>query len=637
MKKTLYNLPLLLVTGLLLIGLYSCEEFFNPDQETIIPDEGGLRDWEDYRAAELGIYKLQQDLVNQLLVLGELRADLLEVTPNADKDLLEIYNFNISPDNKYASPQGFYRLIGACNNLASRLESAHPEVVDPTVPYQELSRYDRLYGEVICMRAWAYFNAVRIFEKVPYIWQNLTHAESIEEYVNTGMTVIDTMRVKYGPDGYTNDTIYNDTVQLERKFLDLHMVVDTFTHQIEERVKLAGVLHNEEGVNDNSWEVIIWNESAKNCLMGQMFLHVNNLSRAREYIEKITEYRKYNQIYGTNVPYIIDSKFGEKNWKNIFLNYEQDEHILTVWFDMEYDQQNDLQYMFSDVFPNRFMLKPTAKAVSYWENIWNEQQITEDFNNPDRSKMWKVGYRGDFYRGHGVSYAYSTGGIHFMTQDVKDMFKLQREGKDRELREMMGNVDTVVHKYSLGKDRFDQDAFFPIYRAAGMHFYYAELFARGVFYNEGSFGSEINKCLAVINDGTHDFYASENNRSRRPQGIRGRVGFGGLQRIFEYDKITTPDKIIYIHDPFTNEIIGHYSFGVNLGAKQNYLEDQLLEEKAREMAFEGERFYDLVRIAKRRGDPAVLADRVAGKFSGSKAEQIREHLMNERNWYIHPW
>ena len=63
----------------------------------------------------------------------------------------------------------------------------------------------------------------------------------------------------------------------------------------------------------------------------------------------------------------------------------------------------------------------------------------------------------------------------------------------------------------------------------------------------------------------------------------------------------------------------------------------LLDEKAREMAFEGERFYDLVRIAKRRGDPAVLADRVAGKFSGAKAEQIREHLMDEHNWYIHPW
>ena len=36
----------------------------------------------------------------------------------------------------------------------------------------------------------------------------------------------------------------------------------------------------------------------------------------------------------------------------------------------------------------------------------------------------------------------------------------------------------------------------------------------------------------------------------------------------------------------------------------------------RELAFEGERFYDLMRVAQRRGDNAYLADRIAAKFSG---------------------
>jgi hypothetical protein len=41
-----------------------------------------------------------------------------------------------------------------------------------------------------------------------------------------------------------------------------------------------------------------------------------------------------------------------------------------------------------------------------------------------------------------------------------------------------------------------------------------------------------------------------------------------------------------------------------------------------------------MRVAKRRNDPSFLADKVAAKFSGSQAEQIRELLKNEENWYV---
>jgi hypothetical protein len=67
---------------------------------------------------------------------------------------------------------------------------------------------------------------------------------------------------------------------------------------------------------------------------------------------------------------------------------------------------------------------------------------------------------------------------------------------------------------------------------------------------------------------------------------------------------------------------------------QELLEDKIIEEKARELAFEGERFYDLMRVAKRRNDPAFLAERVSAKYPSGQREQIYNLLMDERNWYI---
>src|SRR5512133_97363 len=160
----------------------SCQGFLNPDQELKITEDKLFNDWYEYRSAEMGLYALQQQLVEQILVLGELRGDLLTITPNADPDLVEVYNFNMSKENKYASPTNFFKLISACNSFIRVLKKSHPEILNPQA---QVTNYDRLYGEVLCMRAWAYFNAVRIYGKVPFIPESLTSMTEIEQFVNS--------------------------------------------------------------------------------------------------------------------------------------------------------------------------------------------------------------------------------------------------------------------------------------------------------------------------------------------------------------------------------------------------------------------------------------------------------------------
>ncbi len=203
MKSTKKHTKIL--TGIFVITIFllaSCTDYFNPDQEIYIAEDQLLDDWYEYRALELGLYGLQQDLAEQLIILGELRADLLTITENADADLVEIYNFNTSKDNKYTSPTNFFKLISSCNNFIRLLAQTHPEVNDPA---QAVTNYDRLYGEALCMRAWAFFNAVRIYGKVPFIHESLTNMDEVQDFLNSTEPYIDSVDIVFNRDGYNND------------------------------------------------------------------------------------------------------------------------------------------------------------------------------------------------------------------------------------------------------------------------------------------------------------------------------------------------------------------------------------------------------------------------------------------------
>jgi tetratricopeptide (TPR) repeat protein len=65
----------------------------------------------------------------------------------------------------------------------------------------------------------------------------------------------------------------------------------------------------------------------------------------------------------------------------------------------------------------------------------------------------------------------------------------------------------------------------------------------------------------------------------------------------------------------------------------NFVEDKIIEEAALELAFEGNRFHDLMRVAVRRNDNSYLADRVAAKHTNNK-EAIRSKLLDRKNWYL---
>ena len=63
------------------------------------------------------------------------------------------------------------------------------------------------------------------------------------------------------------------------------------------------------------------------------------------------------------------------------------------------------------------------------------------------------------------------------------------------------------------------------------------------------------------------------------------------------------------------------------------VEDMIITEMALELAFEGQRLHDLMRVAMRRGDNAYLADPISRR-DGEVDAALRAKLMNEQNWYL---
>jgi len=599
------------------ILLASCEKFFDPDQEQVIEKDDMYSTWIEYRSAAMGLYSLQQKLVEQLLVLGELRGDLVNVTEFATTDLVEVCNFTITKDNPYASPVNFYKLIGACNDLIVQLKEQYPAVLDKKEP---INNYDRLFGEALCMRAWAYFNAVRIYGKVPYIHESLTDPQEIEAYVNSGAIYVDSLYIRFAPGGYYNDTIRDTTFVLERKFLDQKAIIDTFTYQLETMIKAVGVNYSIDNY-DFSWSATTWSDDARHALLGQMYLTDLNYSRAMDhfylFLNRIPEggYQKYG----------LDSRFSLNNWKNIFTGIDPYEHIFTLWFNKAYQQTNNFQRLFSVIPPNQYMLKPTRNCIRYWESsIWEGTTVRINLNDPSLSEVLVPGKPGDFYRGYGVSYKYYKNNEALTTDTVKSMLQNKFIGNWTDVEMLMNNVDTVINKYSINKNELANDASFIIFRAAGIHLYAAEIFAvwESVYGGLTTPRTQPHNTARILN------YGYEKQPGYTYTGIRGRLGFAN-----GYEAVKVED-IIYIHDPYTNEIIGWNDYSGDIQGKQAYVIDLVLEEKAREMAFEGERFYDLVRIAKEKNDPAWLADRISQKFTGAQREVIRQRLMDERNWYV---
>ena len=176
-KNFIYTVTFLLCGA---IGFSSCEDMLNVESDRV---EYKFDNWtlNDSVYSVLGILKGVQEVGDRQVLLNELRADLLSISEKkAVVDIQELSKsiFNVET-NKYLDVKDYYSIINNCNIYLAR--------VDTTLEKNNKKLMLPEYVAVKSVRAWTYLQLVINYNQIPYYTTPiLTHSEA-EKVMNQPM------------------------------------------------------------------------------------------------------------------------------------------------------------------------------------------------------------------------------------------------------------------------------------------------------------------------------------------------------------------------------------------------------------------------------------------------------------------
>jgi tetratricopeptide (TPR) repeat protein len=518
MKKKLRISPYILaILSVFLITSYGCkDDFFESTAGDRITPDQHYKSIIDVEVSVYGAFAPFQDVAPKLIMLDGVRSDMMELTPNADLNLREINNQNISANNPYIDAADLYKVIININEVLLNID----KVKGLDKEYDELTAFT-YKGALLGLRAYTYLTLVRLYNKAAYFEDNLVSIPA-----NHNQTILG-----------KSEIIAKLIAQLEEYFKS------PFTTTKYPEYRLGNLPNNK-------------------AILGELYLEVGRYADAANYLKLACE--SYQ-----NGPALlkVDKSYKDAAWGSIFLNSESQsiENIAVVPYSRSEGQFNPLASWLS--VKNDYFVKPSSIVIdSFMAQIPLAGTVSMDL------------YRGAF--------TFGAEGIE-MTSDTTYEY-----------------VNPYIRKYAIDANDL-QSSDIILTRAADIHLLLAEAYNR--------MGDETSQkyALMLLNQGVNSTNPKPAPFSKWSGnlGIRGRA-YLKSRVVPERDSIPLEERTIMI-------------------------EDLIIAERAMELAFEGKRWFDLVRIAERRNDPAYLADRVAAKFAGtSQYDAIRNKLMNPASWYL---
>lgn len=149
----------------------SCSDMLDTEstRQNIDPEIGEKTDSVFYA---FGILQAMQQLADQYVFQGELRGDLVKTTDYTDNNLRQLADFSATVANKYDSAYVYYRVINNCNYYIANVDTAQYRGSTNVV-------IDK-YAAAKAIRAWAYLQLGRNYERVPFFTEPLTKISQID-------------------------------------------------------------------------------------------------------------------------------------------------------------------------------------------------------------------------------------------------------------------------------------------------------------------------------------------------------------------------------------------------------------------------------------------------------------------------
>lgn len=567
----------------------SCEDFFSQESDHIIyADEDHLNSPVDTMFSVVGIMDKMQMLADRTILLGELRGDLVSLTSYAPADVREIANFAVDDDNIYNSPRDYYAVINNCNYF---IENADIKQKNNRNEYI----FMREYAAVKAFRAWTYLQLALNYGQVRFVTKPILTKQDADAEDNYPMLGIEAL--------------------CDELIADLQPLVPTYATEYPRYGSI-------EGVDTRMSYFPLY------VMLGELNLWAGHYREAAlAYYKYIATRNGTNGTYPTGVDRLEwgNGTVVPTSWKQsssgryiVTENYTNYAELITmIPISNEYDSvpnpyYNQLRKLFNSRVDN-----------DYHVSIVPSQALQDLSERQDYCLVVTSTSQSDtVYAPHGLD--------DNMSGDLRlyDSWTRQENypGVNNE-RVLWQRINKHIYRnVHIWRRQMVYLRMAEALNRAGYPRFAFKILEEGV--NNTNIGTDVLAYYTTASDSAYikqfDFpqqryvLSSSASGSSNMQGLHSRgSGDSKGNQYYKFPEFTTGDT---------------------LALQIDSIERMIVTEGALELAFEGHRFYDLMRVALRRGDPAFLADRVYGRRGESERStvqgEIKKNLYNKDNWYL---